>query len=232
VRGARRERRVRRFLLVGAAVLAVLGLLAFGADRAVAAVVASTISDRVTAELPGLTAADTRIEGVPVLTQVAHGSLDHVVVRLTGVPTAGGLTLESVGVDLYDVSTSAPRTAGSVDAVAHVTTAALQAEVGDRYVLRPDGDGLVVSLAGGLPVLARLKPVVENGTLRLALVSVTVLGIEVSASRVPQALIDRVTALAGSVGTLPLGLTPTAVTVTPTGVDVTAHGTRVALEGR
>jgi hypothetical protein len=221
---------VKKPLLVVAALLAVLGLVAFGADRAVASVAQNTINDRVAASFPGVTSTSTSISGIPVLTQVARGSLDHVTVRMVGVPTSGGLTLETVDVDLYGVSTSAPRTASTVDARAQVSTAALQAQVGSRYVIAPEGDLLVASLASGLPVEARLRPTVADGKIRLDLVSVTLLGISVDSSRLPASLTERITSLVGSLGELPLGLVATSATVTPTGVLVVAHGTEVPIE--
>ena len=222
---------MKKLVLILVSVVAVLALVGFAADRAVASVVQSTIDDRLAASFPGVASTSTRIEGVPVLTQVARGSLDHVVVSMTGVPTSTGLTLDTVDVDLYSVSTAAPRTARTVDARAQVSTAALQAKVGDRYVVRPDGDQLVASLSGGVPVEAHLRPVVTDGKITAELVSVTLFGLSVDASRLPASLSERITALVGSLGELPLGLVATSATVNAGGVEVVAHGTDVALEG-
>ena len=222
---------MKRFLVIVVSIVAVLALVGFGADRAVASVAQNTIDDRIAASFPGVASTSTRIEGVPVLTQVARGSLDHVVVALSGVPTSAGLTLDTVDVDLYGVSTAAPRTARSVDARAQVSTATLQSKAGDRFVVRPEGDLLVASLASGVPVEARLRPKVTDGTITADLVSVTVLGLSVDASRIPASLTERITKLVASLGQLPLGLVATSATVNSGGVEIVAHGTNIALEG-
>jgi hypothetical protein len=221
---------MKKLLVVLVAVLVVLGLVGVVADRVVASAAERTINDRVAASFPGVSSTSTSIVGRPVLTQVARGSLDHVAVSLTDVPTSGGVTLATVDVDLYGVTTSAPRTASTVDARAHVTTAALQAKVGDRYRISTRGDVLVVSPASGLPIEATVRPGVTDGRLTLHLESVSLLGLTIDASRVPQSLVDRVTSLAGSIGALPLGLVATSATVTDGGVDLVAHGSNIALE--
>ena len=221
---------MKKILLALVSIVAVLALVAFGADRAVASVAQNTINDRISASFPGVTSTSTRIDGVPILTQVARGSLDHVSVAMTGVPTSAGLTLDTVDVELYGVSTAAPRTAATVDARAQVSTSALQAKVGDRYVVRPEGDQLVASLSGGLPIEARLRPVVTDGTITAEVVSVTLFGLSVDASRLPASLTQRITALVGSLGELPLGLVATSATVNPAGVQIVAHGTQIPLE--
>ncbi|MBI1376693.1 MAG: DUF2993 domain-containing protein [Frankiales bacterium] len=220
-----------RRLTAVAVSLVVLLVLAVVADRAAAAVLGRVVDDRLAAAFPGVGSTSTTVEGIPVLTQVARGSLDHVVVSLDHVPTSGGLVLDHVDADLYDVSTRAPRTAARVEAGATVSLAALQARIGDRYVVSAEGDTLVATVADGVPVAARLRPVVTDGRLSLELVSVSVLGVEVDASRLPSSFADRVTALAGSIGRLPLGLVATSASVTPAGVVVTATGTDVPLEG-
>jgi hypothetical protein len=135
-----------------------------------------------------------------------------------------------VEVELYGVSTSEPRTADTVDAVATLSTEELQRTLGDTWAVSTDGDDLVVSVAGGLPAQARVTPSVRDGALALDLASVTVLGLEVSGDSVPEAIRDQVSALAGSVGELPFGLVPQSVRVTPTGLEVRATGTDVALD--
>ena len=88
----------------------------------------------------------------------------------------------------------------------------------------------MVSVANGLPAEARVTPGVRDGAVVLDLVSVSVLGLEVSGDSVPAVIRDRVSALAGSVGDLPFGLVPESVVVTPTGLELRATGTDVDLE--
>jgi len=208
-------------------VLLVVGALA---DRVTANAAEQTITDRIEQSFHGASSVSTSIAGVPILTQVARGSLDHVTVTLGGVDTGKGLVLESVVADLYDVTTSAPRTAARVVAHADIATSELQKQLGDAWTITPDGDAFAVRWSGPLPVTARVVPTVRDGKLALDLDSVTVLGVSVDGSSVPAVVTDRINALAASVGALPLGLTPTSVTVTPTGARVVATGTDVDLE--
>jgi len=221
---------VKKTGIIAVAALIVLSVVGVGADRATANVAERTITDRIEQSFHGASSVSTSIAGVPILTQVARGSLDHVTVTLGGVDTGKGLVLETVVADLYDVTTSSPRTAARVVAHADIATAELQKQLGDTWTITPDGDAFAVRWSGPLPVAARVVPTVRDGKLALDLDSVTVLGVSVDGSSVPAAVTDRINALAGSVGALPLGLTPTSVTVTPTGARVVATGADVDLE--
>jgi len=57
-----------------------------------------------------------------------------------------------------------------------------------------------------------------------------VLGVEVQGDSIPSAVHERIDALVGSVGDLPLGLELTGVQVTPDGVTLQASGTDVPLQ--
>lgn len=221
---------MRKVATVATVATVLLVVLGFVADRAVATVAERTITDRLEQSFPEASSVETSIHGIPVLTQVLRGSLDHVTVTLRGVPSGSGATIDSAVVDLRDVSTSSPRTAQRVEVRAEVTTAELQRALGDSWRIEPDGDAFAVEWTGGLPVRARVVPVVRDGKLALDLASVSVLGVRVEGSAVPAAVTEQLAALAGSVGTLPLGLVPAAVTVTPQGVELVATGTDVDLE--
>lgn len=221
---------MKKVAIVVGIVLALLAVVGVGVDRAAAAVVERTVSERIAAELGGSGEVTTQVHGVPLVTQAMRGSLDHVSVQMTDVPATDQLTLGTVDVELYGVSTAEPRTAESVDAVAALTTEQLQSVLGDTWAVRTDGTDLVVSVASGLPAEARVTPGVRDGAVVLDLASVSVLGLEVSGDSVPQAIRDRVSALAGSVGELPFGLVPQSVTVTPDGLELRATGTDVDLE--
>jgi hypothetical protein len=221
---------VKKAVAITAVVLLIVLVVGALADRVTANAAERTITDRIEQSFHGASSVSTSIAGVPILTQVARGSLDHVTVTLGGVDTGKGLVLESVVADLYDVTTSAPRTAARVVAHADIATSELQKQLGDAWTITPDGDAFAVRWSGPLPVTARVVPTVRDGKLALDLDSVTVLGVSVDGSSVPAVVTDRINALAASVGALPLGLTPTSVTVTPTGARVVATGTDVDLE--
>lgn len=222
---------MKKVFVIVAIVVGVLAVLGVVADRVAVSAAQGTISERVAAEMSGATGVTTEIHGVPVLTQVATGSLDHVTVTAAEVP-ASGLTLDDVVVDLYGVSTSSPRTADSVQATADVSTAQLQSRLGEGWTVKVDGDGLLASTQalGLLSVEARVVPAVREGRLALDLDRVRVLGVEVSGEAVPDAVHERIDALVGSIGGLPLGLSLTDVQVTPEGVTLVASGTDVELE--
>jgi len=221
---------VKRTGIVVAIVAAVLLMLGIGADRAVAAVAERTITQKIEESVTGASSVSTSIVGVPILTQVARGSLDHVTVRVGDLVTATGPAISSAVVELYGVSTSSPRTAARVEATADITTAELQKALGDSWAIRPDGSAFAVEWTGGLSLEARVVPSIKDGKLALGLESVRILGVSVDGSVVPSAVTDRIDAVAASVGALPFGLVPTSVTVTPDGVRLVASGTDVDLE--
>lgn len=221
---------MKKAAIVVGILVALLAVIGVGVDRAAAAVVERTVSERIGAELGGSGAVSTQVHGVPLVTQALRGSLDHVSVQMTDVPATAELTLDTVDVELYGVSTAEPRTADSVEALATLSTEQLQGVLGDTWTVRTDGTDLVVSVANGLPAEARVTPGVRDGAVVLDLVSVSVLGLEVSGDSVPAVIRDRVSALAGSVGDLPFGLVPESVVVTPTGLELRATGTDVDLE--
>jgi len=221
---------VRKLAVVVAVLAVVLVVIGVVADRAVAAVAERTISSRIQQSVAGASSVSTSIAGMPVLTQVAHGSLDHVTVTVADLVTGTGPAIGSAVVDLYDVSTSSPRTAKRVEATADISTAELQKALGESWTIEPDGDALAVTWTGGLQLAALIVPSVRDGKLVLDLASVTILGVSVDGSLVPAVVKERVAAVASSVGDLPFGLVPSSVAVTPQGVRLVATGTDVGLE--
>ncbi len=222
---------MKKVVAIVAVVIGVLLVLGVVGDRVAASAAERTITDRVAAEMTGATGVSTTIHGVPVLTQVAKGSLDQVTVTADQVP-ASGVTLDDVVVELHGVSTTSPRTADRVDATASVSTEQLQARLGTDWTVTVDGDALVASTKalGLLSVEARVVPAVRDGELALDLDRVSVLGVDVSGDSIPAAVHERIDALVSSVGGLPLGLSLTDADVTPTGVTLHASGTDVALQ--
>ena len=81
---------MKRAAVVVAIVAAVLLLIGIGADRAVAAVAERTITQKIEESVTGASSVSTSIVGVPILTQVARGSLDHVTVRVDDLVTPTG----------------------------------------------------------------------------------------------------------------------------------------------
>lgn len=221
---------MKKVLIVVGVVLAALAVVVVAVDRVGAAVVERQVSQSISSEVAGVGSVDTQVHGVPLITQAMGGSLDHVTVDLTDVPATEKLTLDTVQVELYDVTTTSPRTAAKVDAVATLSPQALAAELGDTWKVSTADGALVISLASGLPAEARVVPTVRDGAIALDLQSVNVLGLEVSGDSIPAVVKDAVSGLAGSIGELPLGLVPQSIAVTPAGLELRATGTDVDLE--
>jgi hypothetical protein len=221
---------VRKPLVVlGAGALGLVALVAVG-DRVAAAAAERAISSEVAASLGEASSVSTQLHGVPLLTQVAGGSLDHVTVTLDDVVVEGGPPIDSLVVEIYDVPTTAPRVAGRVEAVATVSEASIQAQAGTDWLVDVEDGGLLVTSTGALPVQVRLLPTLEDGTLGFVLDQVRLFGLSVSGDAVPDAVIEAVADLDSELGDLPLGLEPTSVEVTDAGVVLTAAGTDVDLE--
>jgi len=215
-------------ILAGAAVG--LAVLLVGGDRVAAAAAERAVSAEVVSAVGQVSSVSTQVHGVPLLTQVASGSLDHVTVQLDGVE-AGGVPIDSLVVDVYDVATTSPRRAGRVEAVATVSIETVQAQAGEGWDVAVDGEALLVTSTGLLPVQARLVPTVTDGSLGFDLASVRIFGVTVDGDAVPDEVAAAVAGLDADLSDLPLGLEPTSVVVTPEGVVLSAAGTAVDLEG-
>jgi hypothetical protein len=208
----------------------VLAALAFGGERFASAAVANRISSAVSAAVPGIGSVSTSIEDGPVTPQLAKGTLSHVKVTMNDVPLQGGMALSKVDVDLTNVSTSSPRTAGTVVAHATLTTDQIQKLLGDAWKVTPQGDSLNIATTGALPITGTVQPVVQEGKLNLNLTGVTVLGVQVDPANIPAIIKDRLNGLTAGFGSLPLGLELSTVAVTQAGVDLTANGANVTLD--
>ena len=191
---------MRRGAVVALVTVLALIVLAVVGDRAAVAVAQNKVSEQVAAELPGARDVSTSIEGFPALTQVLRGSLDHLVVTASDVPTERG-TLDSVVVDLYGVSTSEPRTADRIEATAVVPLAMLKSQLGDSWELSVDGDALKAEFTGAVSASATVVPVVTDGRITLDLRSFSLLGLEVSGDSVPDFVTSALNDMVGSVST-------------------------------
>lgn len=211
------------------ALVAVAGL-GFVGERVAAGTVANRVSDAVTRAVPGVGAVTTTVDGGLVAPQLARGTLSNVHVTIDGVPLKGGLKLDTVNVDLTDVSVSSPRIAKTVTAQANLATAQIQQLLGDGWKVTPQGDSLQVSTSGLFSVAGTVQPVVEAGELKLNLTDVTVMGVHVDPANIPAVIKDRLNGLTAGFGALPLGLKLTGVQVTSTGVNIDASGANVNLD--
>ncbi|MCI1787170.1 MAG: DUF2993 domain-containing protein [Actinomyces sp.] len=170
-----------------AAALALAAVLA-GADRLAAheleaGIARGLASTRgvISGEAAGLGDVEVAVEGFPVLTQLAGGSLEELDVRIPAYAVTSGdvaVTLHDVTAELGDVSTGLPRVAGSVRASGVLTeeelaAAATGAGLPGTVSISPDG----ISLSGealGMGASASLALSIGEGGRGLLLTPVSV----------------------------------------------------------
>ncbi|MEZ5118146.1 MAG: DUF2993 domain-containing protein [Candidatus Nanopelagicales bacterium] len=214
----------------GSAALGLVVLLAI-VDRGVATAAARAISDGVAEAGCASASISTELHDFPLLTQLARGRLNRVTVTLDDVRDRGA-PLDSVVLDLYDVSTSQPRTAGRVELVATVSPADLRAVAGRGWdVAVGDGALVVTGMDDSTPVQFRLAPRFAEGRLRFDLRDVLLFGSPVAGDRIPTEIVDAVSRLDSDLQDLPFDLDPTDVRVEQAGLVVRAAGTDVDVNG-
>lgn len=219
-----------RGVIWGSAALGLVVLLAL-VDRGVTSAAARAISDGVAEAGCASASISTELHDFPLLTQMARGRLNRVTVTLDDVRDRG-VPLDSVVLDLYDVSTSQPRIAGRVELVATVSPAELRALAGRGWdVAVGDGVLVVTGMGDSTPVQFRLAPRLSEGLLRFELRDVLLFGSPVAGERIPAEIVDAVSRLDSDLQDLPFDLDPTDVGVEQVGLVVRAAGTDVEVDG-
>ena len=216
-----------RKLLIGAAVLAVLLVLA---DRISVAVAENQISDRLTSayglpDKPGVT-----ITGFPFLTQVAAGDYHQIDLSASQVP-ADGATLRDLSVRLTGVHATVSQVLGGSSMVtadraagsAMVGFGAVGQRLPGGFRLRPDGKNLSVSgtlayRGARVPVSATVALGVSGTGISVTPVRVRVLGLPGLSMSAYSSQLRIVVPLS----TLPLHLHLTSVHVTQDGLRIGA----------
>ena len=214
--------------------LLVVVLVLVVVDRIAAARVEQAVADGFTARVED-PVGEPRVEvgGFPVLTQLAAGRIDDVDIRLDGA-TLGGVAMTDLAIAARGVSTTGPQRMDHVDVHAIVPVASVQDLVTQRTELDVEvgvqGDELELrGTALGLPLVATLTPRVVDGRLLVDLGSVSVGGVELDPTLLPQDVSGRLTGLEVPLEGLPEGLVLTDAVVDPAGLRITASGTDVTI---
>ncbi|MEU8773385.1 LmeA family phospholipid-binding protein [Streptomyces sp. NPDC048606] len=218
----------RRVLRVAVATL-LAGALLLAADALARQVGEERFADRIAArQNADVNSPKVTIEGCPFLLDAARGS--HPEVRVTAdARTPDGIPVKAA-VDLHKVAKSpAGYTAASADAAFTAPFDALGPD-GDRAVRLSDaGDGRLrmETAVMGMPLVVTAGLRLDAGVVTLHAESATLAGRRLPADT--PAIERTLSAQSRRLPPLPLGLTPTTVTVGPDGVTAHAEAGRVSL---
>ncbi|MCF2587520.1 LmeA family phospholipid-binding protein [Brevibacterium sp. UCMA 11752] len=227
------RRRSRRTTLIVTAVIVVATLLVgfIAADR----VVDFTTEQKIAAGLEPYGDADVNVEGFPVLTQMAGGTLDTVRVTADRAQYEN-VDFTDVDAELFDVPVDTSRPIGTVDASAVIPLSTIDS-LATEHASLPDGmsfttiDGglyLKGSLLGqdlliGIESKAQSRRVVVNATtIRLG-------SAEVDIDSLPSFLTSSISDIVIDLDFLPAGLELTDIESTDAGLKISLHGTGISL---
>lgn len=220
--------------MAGFVTVAVLGAGAVVADRVAADRAEQEVSDAIVANLEDVQGEpQVDVPGFPFLPQLLRGSIEDLDARVDGA-TVGGIAMTDVRVAARETSTSAPHAMGEAVLTATVPTASLEQTIAERagaaVTVTVDGNRLAMSGdVFGLALAAGLVPRVEEGRLLVDVDRLTLDGVQVDVSALPEQTGDRLTDLEVPIEGLPDGLTLTGAEVVADGLRVTAAGTDVVL---
>lgn len=230
----RPPRRRRRTTFIVSAIVIVLTLIigAIAADR----IVDYTTEQRIAQGLTDYGEADVSVEGFPVLTQMAAGTLNEVHITADEA-TYEGVDFTDVDAKLFDLPTDTTHPIGTVDATAVLPHSTLDERAAEHANL-PEGmtfttvdGGLFLKgsmlgqdlLIGIDPKAEGRRAVVDASTIRLG-------SAEISVERLPGFLTSAISDIVIDLDFLPAGLELTDITATEAGLKVRLHGSGVTLE--
>lgn len=227
------RRRSRRSKLIVTAIIVVLTLIlgVIAADR----VVDFTTEQKIASSLEPYGEADVNVEGFPVLTQMAGGTLDTV--RVTADQAQyENVDFTDVDAELFDVPVDTSRPIGTVEASAVIPLSTIDS-LATEHASLPEGmpfttiDGglfLKGSLLGqelliGIDPQAQSRQVVVNAT------TIKLGSAEVDIDSLPSFLTSSISDIVIDLDFLPAGLELTDIKATDTGLEISLHGTGVSL---
>ncbi|RYV51874.1 LmeA family phospholipid-binding protein [Pengzhenrongella frigida] len=223
-----------RAVAVGSTVLVLLAGGAVVVDRVAVGRAEALAVRELAANVDGLVGEPrVTIGGFPFLTQLSAGTLSDVSVRADGL-TLEGVEVTDVEVDASDVTTAEPYTVARAVLTGTLSAATLQELVATRsdveLELQIEGDQLTAATQLlGLDVTATLVPRVEDGQIRVDVVSVAFGGLAVDVDDLPGVLAGQLSDLTVPIDGLPDGFELSGVVVRDGGVRVTATGLDVEL---
>jgi hypothetical protein len=206
-------------VLVGGAVLA------DGVTRSIAEDVAA---DAVRTQIDTTGDLTVSVEGTPFLTQLASGTLDRIRLHADGA-TVSGIAITDLDILATDVTVRGDRSAAEVVATGTVPIAQIEQTMRERtgwdLTAAVEGDTLVATGAVlGVPVSASFTvAVAEDGTVVPTLQQVTLAGLAVDASALPDGLGARLGGVGSLTDQLPAGATLTDAQVQADGLRITAQ---------
>lgn len=228
------RRRSRRTTLIVTAVIVVATLLVgfIAADR----VVDFTTEQKIAASLEPYGDADVNVEGFPVLTQMAGGTLDTVHVTADRAQYEN-VDFTDVDAKLFDVPVDTSRPIGTVEASAVMPLSTIDS-LATEHASLPEGmafttiDGglyLQGSLLGqdlliGIESKAESRRVVVNAT------SIRLGSAEVDIDSLPSFLTSSISDIVIDLDFLPVGLEITDIEATDAGLEISLHGTGVSVK--
>ena len=227
--------RARKYLIIGAIIIALLVVLDFAARVAAENVMATKIQQQGLSQKP-----DVGIGGFPFLTQVVSKDFQHVSISASNL-VEGPVTITTVhatatGIRLNSYS-SASGTITNLTGDALISFASLGNTLAQNFgplgsLL--NGAGLNLTAAGPNEVKANLDLLVTSGsaTWRVSRLSGNRLHVAlVGSSGLPSSLLGSIQSLTVQIPKLPLGLTIDSVSVTPSGVVGRVSGHDVPFGG-
>lgn len=227
------RRSSRRSTFIVAAVVVVLTLVVgiIAVDR----VVDFTTEQRIAADLEPYGDADVNVEGFPVLTQMAGGSLNTVHVTADRARYAD-VDFIDVDAKLFDVPVDTSRPIDTVEASAVIPLSTIDSLASEHASL-PSGMSFT-TIDGGLflkgsllgqELLIGIEPKAESRRVVVNATTIRLGSAKVDIDSIPSFLTSSISDIAIDLDFLPAGLELTNIDATDTGLAISLHGTGVSL---
>lgn len=227
------RRRSRRTTLIVTAVIVVATLLVgfIAADR----VVDFTTESKITAGLEPYGDADVNVEGFPVLTQMAGGTLNTVHVTADRAQY-DNVDFTDVDATLFDVPVDTSRPIGTVQASAVIPLSTIDS-LATEHASLPDGMSFT-TIDGGLylkgsllgqNLLVGIDPKAESRRVVVNATTIRLGSTEVDIDSIPSFLTSSISDIVIDLDFLPAGLELTDIAAADAGLTISLHGTGVSL---
>ncbi|NMR20282.1 DUF2993 domain-containing protein [Cellulomonas fimi] len=226
-----------RGVVVGVALLVVVGGGAVVADRVAVGMAEDAAAREVQAYVEGVIGEpDVQIHGFPFLTQVLAGRLDRVTARADGLVVDGveltdvDIVARGIGVDQSYTVDDATLT-GTLSVASAQRLLATQAEL--DVDLAAEGDRLLArTTVLGVDLTAALAPRAQDGRIRIDVTRLTLGPASIDVADLPRALEDQLTDLAIPIEGLPEGIALTGADVRDGAIRLSAAGADLVVEKR
>lgn len=228
------RRRTRRTTLIVTAVIVVATLLVgfIAADR----VVDFTTEQKIAASLEPYGDADVNVEGFPVLTQMAGGTLDTVHVTADRAQYEN-VDFTDVDAKLFDVPVDTSRPIGTVEASAVIPLSTIDS-LATEHASLPEGMAFTTVDSGlylqgsllGQDLLIGIESKAESRRAVVNATSIRLGSAEVDIDSLPSFLTSSISDIVIDLDFLPVGLELTDIETTDAGLEISLHGTGVSVK--